>query len=511
MLTLAGKGALAGAAALAVLAAGLAPAAAAPSITWRACPDTDPVEGTALKGLECGDLKVPLDHANPGGPTVTLALTRAKHTARRSQGVVLLNRGGPGAHGRDLAGGFQRGMPDDVGAAYDWIGFDPRGVGASRPALTCDTSYQEPGRPRADTVPADAAAEEAWKERAKRFADDCGRRYGRLLPHMGTAAWIEDMEAIRRALDADRLNYFGYSYGTYLGAAYATRYPHRVRRMVLDSVVRPTGVWYPSQLDQNVAFEHRIRAYFDWIARNDARYRLGTSRAAVQRSYDRARAKLAKTPIDKRIGASELDDVFLGDGYGTRTWPAHAKALADYLRRRDPAGLRAAWQKPDAVEQNTFTMYNAVQCRDAVWPRDWSRWHRDATRQWRAGYRFETWGNVWYNAPCAFWSVPGGTPPEVGGVAAPLLIQATEDAATPYAGAVETHGRFPASRLVVQRGGGDHGVTFGGDACVDGAVAAYLRDGTMPESRPGPDTTCTAPPPPTARQAASPLADAASP
>ncbi|TYK48277.1 alpha/beta hydrolase [Actinomadura decatromicini] len=508
MLNDAGKRAAAGTAAAVITlgAAALgAPATAAPRSgpeprpagpAWRACPVKDPVEGGRLKGLQCASVRVPLDYARPRGEQVTLELTRARHTASRSQGVVLLNRGGPGAHGRDLAAFFRSSLPKGVAASYDWIGFDPRGVGASEPSLICDPAYQDPGRARADTIPADAAEERAWTDRAKAYANDCARKYGRILPHMGTADWARDMDQIRQALDQEKLNYFGYSYGSYLGAVYATMFPGRVRRMVLDSVVRPSGVWYQDNLDQNVAFEKRIRAYFTWIARHDRVYRLGATERQVAAAYAKARQALRKDPIGGKIGPSELDDVFLADGYGDYAWDAHAKALSALAVRHDAGPLRKAWQPPGKLDQNNYAVYNAVQCRDAAWPRDWGRWHADSARLYREGYRFETWSNTWYNAPCAFWPGTGGPPPRVGGTAALpplLLVQATEDAATPYPGALETHRAFPSSRLVAQAGGRNHGVSLSGDKCVDGAVAAYLADGRVPASRPGPDASCAAP------------------
>ncbi|WP_329519918.1 alpha/beta hydrolase [Spirillospora sp. NBC_01491] len=511
MLNAAGKSAAAGAVAAAV-ALGTVTAAAAldsgpaprPSgaVSWTRCPDKDPLEKERLKGLDCANVQVPLDYRRPGGEKITLALTRARHTAARSQGVMLLNRGGPGAHGRDLPALFTNGMPPDVAAGYDWIGFDPRGVGASRPALSCGEKYQNPGRPRADTVPATAAAERAWRARAAAYSRDCGAKYRRVLPHMGSANWARDLDAIRAALGQDKINFFGYSYGTYLGAVYATMFPGRVRRMALDSVVRPSGVWYQDNLDQNVAFEKRIRTYFGWIARNARVYRLGRTRAEVGRSYAKVRAALAAKPLGGRVGPSELDDVFLADGYGDRDWAAHAGALSAFAVRHDPGPLRKAWQPPTWLDQNNYAVYNAVQCRDAAWPRDWKRWHDDSRRQYREGYRFETWSNAWYNAPCATWTVPGGPPPEVRGRAGLppiLLVQGTEDAATPYAGALEMSRTFPSARLVTQVGGGTHGITLGGDKCVDPVVAGYLRDGSLPRNRPGPDATCPASAPPKAR------------
>ncbi|WP_245667775.1 alpha/beta hydrolase [Actinomadura macra] len=497
---------LATAAALGAPATAATPAKASPDpaprpagLAWVSCPAKDPVEKGHLKGLQCASLRVPLDYRRPRGRQITLALTRAPHTTSRSKGAVLLNRGGPGAHGRDLPGVFTAGLPKKVAAAYDWIGYDPRGVGASKPALVCDKGYQYPGRPRADSVPANGAEERAWTGRAKSYADDCAKKYRAILPYMGTADWARDMDAIRQALRQHKINFFGYSYGSYLGAVYATMFPGRVRRMVLDSVVRPSGVWYDDNLDQNVAFEKRIRAYFAWIARHEDVYKLGRTGEEVAASYARVRAAVKAAPIGGRVGASELDDLFLADGYGDYSWASHASALSAYAVRHETAPLGKAWQPPGWLDQNNYAVYNAVQCRDAAWPRDWSRWHADSERLYREGYRFETWSNTWYNAPCAFWGVPGGPQPTVRGASTLpplLLVQATEDAATPYPGALETHRRFPTSRLVVQAGGGNHGVSLSGDKCVDAAMVAYLASGKVPADKPGPDVECPAGPAP---------------
>ncbi|SEG62448.1 alpha/beta hydrolase fold [Thermomonospora echinospora] len=479
--------------------------ALAPAVHWKPCPANDPVEGAALKGLECASISVPLDYSRPDGRRITVPLTRAKHTGTPYRGVMLLNRGGPGAHGRDLPALFSRALPKELAASYDWIGFDPRGVGAAKPALVCDTSYLNPGRARPDSVPRTRADEVAWTQRAKKFADDCARKYRDVLPFMGTTNWVRDLESIRVALGRKKINYFGFSYGSYLGAAYATAYPQRVHRMVLDSVVRPSGVWYANNLAQNVAFEKRIQSFFDWIARNHRVYGLGRTRHEVERAYYTVRGSLADRPINGRVGPDELDDIFLTDGYSTNQWSAHAKGLSDYVVRKDPKTLGELWVPPTKLAQNGYTMYLATECRDAAWPRDWSTWSADAHRLYKAGNRFETWSNTWYNAPCAYWRTTAGPPPRVGGVAGLpgiLLVQASEDAATPYGGALETHGLFPSSRLVVQQGGGNHGLSLSGDRCVDGSVLAYLRGGTLPSDRPGPDLVCAppAPPKPTLKQ-----------
>ena len=132
-----------------------------------------------------------------------------------------------------------------------------------------------------------------------------------------------------------KLNYLGYSYGTYIGQVYATLFPDRVRRMVLDSTVDPTGAWYADNIAQDYAFQGRMRAFFTWVARNQGTYHIGTTAAAVSRSWYAARARLAAHPAPEptgpSIGPDEFDDTFLVGGYDNGYWPPLAAAAASYL------------------------------------------------------------------------------------------------------------------------------------------------------------------------------------
>ncbi|GLW62653.1 peptidase [Actinomadura rubrobrunea] len=486
-------------------------AAARQKIAWTACPDNDPILGGALKGLECGTIEVPLDYSRPHGKKIKLALTRARAAdTARYEGIVLLNRGGPGGYGRDLPARFTdpaNGLPKEISARYDWIGFDPRGVAASEPQISCDPTYLYPGRARPDYVPADLAEEAAWVKKAKAFADSCGAKYGDTLRHITTKNVARDMDAIRAALGQRQTSYFGYSYGTYLGSVYASMFPHRVKRMVLDSVVRPSGVWYEDNLDQNEAFQKRAEIFFDWIADWDSVYHLGTTGEEVAANYRKGRDKIKKAPVDGKIGPSEYDDIFLPDGYRDYTWPAHARALADWVLRDDPSGLRDNFAEPAWLDQNGYAIYTSVECADAPWPRNWLRWHADHSRQYRHGATFLTWGNAWYNAPCAFWPVKSGTPQRIGAGAdgpAMLILQPENDAATPLPGAYEVHRLFPTSRMVLELGGNNHGASISANRnqCMNDHVAAFLRDGTLPASRKGADAFCKANPAPNPTEAA---------
>lgn len=470
-------------------------------ILWAPCQEV------RLLGMECGTLSVPLDHDNPSGQAINLSLTRIRHTSPDSefQGAVLLNRGQwPGSFGRDLpprfAGG-SNGLAADVAATYDWIGFDPRGVGASEPRLACDPTYLSPGYARPDYAIPTAEQERQWLAAAKRFADSCGAKYGETLNYLGTEDAARDIDLIRQGLGLEQINYYGYDYGSYLGSVYASLFPDRVRRMVVDGVVGPTGTSYANSLLQDVAFEVRVREWFAWIARHDDVYHLGSSRKLVEANYYEGMNALRDAPIDGNLGPAEYDDIFLVNAYRTFVWDYHATVLADWVLRQDATGLRANFLPVvQAPGQNTFAMIQAVQCRDSIWPRNWTRWRRDARILFGLGAKYRVWSNMWQNAPCLFWPVEGDSTPVRVGAASPdiLMVQTQFDGATPTGGALATHLRFPNSRFVLETGGVFHGasLTANGNTCLNDLVSAYLRDGTRPAAAWGIDQTCAAPPRP---------------
>jgi pimeloyl-ACP methyl ester carboxylesterase len=471
---------------LSALPANAAPAATpspAPPVAWAPCTD--------LEGLECAKIPVPLDYAHPGGKKITLAISRKKHTVSEDkyQGILLLNPGGPGASGLSGPTWFDGSVAQEASSAYDLIGFDPRGAGQSEPRLVCGSGYDDPVRP--DYVPANYGQEQTWLARAKAFSRKCGKAFGGMLPYMKTTDSARDLDSIRKALGRQKLSFFGYSWGTYLGATYATLFPTKVRRLVLDSIVRPSGVWYDDNLDQDRAFEVRAKDFFAWTAKYDSVYHLGTTEAAVEKKYYEIRGKLKATPAQGKVGPDELDDTFLLGGYTNSVWHYLASGLSQYAAGSD-AFLGALYDAFAATPDDSgHALYLATSCTDAKWPANWSKWHRDNWATY-ASAPFLTWGNAWFNAPCVNWSAPAGRPVSISGRGLPpvLLFQATKDAATPYPGGVEMHKLLPTSRLVVEVGGGNHGISLSGNECLDGYLAAYLTDGTLPASRRGPDATC---------------------
>ncbi|MCF6521514.1 alpha/beta hydrolase [Streptomyces sp. JJ36] len=456
--------------------------------------------------LQCSSVEVPLDHRRPHGEKITLALSRVPATADTYQGPLLVNPGGPGGSGLGLAGYVASSLPEEVASQYDVIGFDPRGVGKSEPALNCRPGHFDPVRP--DSVPRSWGGELKNVLRAWKFAEQCGKKHRGVLRNINTVNAAEDMDVIRRALGAGKINYFGYSYGTYLGAVYAKLHPDRVRRAVLDSVVNPENVWYDANIQQDYAFDARHKEFARWVAEHDAQYGLGTDPEKVEAAWYEMREAVRRDPAGGTVGGAELEDTFLPGGYYNGYWPTLAEAFSAYVTEGDEEPLVTAFENFAAVDaggDNGYSVYTAVECRDASWPRDWGTWHRD---MWKVHSEapFMTWNNAWYNAPCAFWPTRSLTPPDVSNDDLPpvLIFQATDDAATPYEGGVVARRKLEGSSLVVEQGGGNHGISLSGNQCLDDHLVAYLADGEVPRGGTGEaDAVCPALPEPEPAAAAS--------
>jgi pimeloyl-ACP methyl ester carboxylesterase len=465
-----------------------APHAATPAITWGPC--TDPNLKSAH--AQCGFVTAPLDYSHPGQGTVQLAVSRVMHTvpASQYQGPMLVNPGGPGGSGLvySILGQF---VPKHAGDAYDWIGFDPRGVGASKPSVSCVPNYFK--GPRPDYRPTTPTILNQWLTRSKQYATACGNAQSALLENTKTTDWARDMDTIRAALGAKQINYYGFSYGTYLGEVYSTLFPTHVRRIVLDSNVDPRNVWYTANLNQDVAFERNINIWFAWIAKYDSVYHIAKTEDAVRKVFYTEEQKLAQSPAGGVVGGDEWDDIFLEAGYYEQTWLDLGSLFSNWVRTHAVGPLVAAYKSTEGVgDDNEFAMYNAVQCSDVQWPQQWSKWSSDNWRIDRIA-PFETWNNAWFNAPCLYWPAKAGTPVTVkGGNIRALLVDETLDAATPYEGSVEVRKLFPKSSLLAEPGGTTHADTLFGDLCVDNTIARYLADGTLPTRKAGngPDATC---------------------
>jgi hypothetical protein len=276
---------------------------------------------------------------------------------------------------------------------------------------------------------------------------------------------------------------------------------------VLDSTVDPTGAWYADNISQDYAFQGRLEAFFAWMAKYDSVYHLGATAAEVSASWYKARGQLEAHPISGSngaplIGPDEFDDTFLVGGYDNGYWPGLASALAAYLHGGSTSQLISQYDQAGTQNENEFAVYNAVECADVAWPRNWTTWD-SATRAVYATAPFEAWDNAWFNAACAFWPVKGPAKPlQIKGAGLPgiLMLQATLDAATPYAGAQRAHALLPSARMVVVEGGGNHGQSLANppNSCVDGYLNRYLATGALPSAPGLVNATCPTLPDPSA-------------
>jgi pimeloyl-ACP methyl ester carboxylesterase len=460
---------------------------------WGTCPETDLQQA----GAKCAQVTVPLNYSNPAQGTTTIEISRIQHTSKHYQGIILTNPGGPGGPGLDL-NTFPLPVLQSEGskadkaaiADYDWIGFDPRGVGTSN-AISCDINYFN--GPRRQYDPTTKSLLRYWLKRSKAYAQDCAAKSAAqtgLLNNDTTIDSARDMDSIRQVLGQKQITYYGYSYGTYLGQVYATLFPGHVRRLIMDSNVDPRNIWYKANLDQDLAFNRNVNIWFAWVAKYWRTYHLGRTARAVKLRYYAEQARLRKHPIKSGgevVGPDEWNDVFLYTGYYESTWLPWTQAFSEWARfhsakaAKDVGSLYEFADTPG--EDNGFADYNAVQCTDIQWPLSWAKWDRDNTRANKIA-PFETWGNAWFNTPCLYWPAPAHrqTPLKIHGrhIHSALLIDETLDAATPFEGSLYVRKIFPHAVLLAEPGGTTHADSLDGDLCVDNTIADYLAYGKLP-------------------------------
>ncbi|HUR08994.1 MAG TPA: alpha/beta hydrolase [Nonomuraea sp.] len=470
-------------AATAILAAGLVAPAQAAATSWSACPAGPGVDARQ----ECATLQVPLDYQAAGGPTTSLAVSRirtAKPASRR--GVLLIIPGGPGSPGLNRPSVMVKKLPQDVLDRYDIIGFDPRGVGQSSP-VSCGLETRDLSLTKLKPYPgADGGIAEnvAW---SRRIAEACARNGGPLIRHITTRNAARDIDGIRRALGEQKISYWGVSYGTYAGAVYATMFPERTDRVVLDSNDDPDPNRVARQWLANyaVGVEDRFPDFAAWAAARDGEYGLGTDAAAVRQTFLKLAADLDREPLPwpganpAELNGNLLRETMLNAFYSDANFPM----LAGLMRAALTSGeLPPSNTPPAAVLQNTAAVAGATMCNDVEWPDSVAAHQRQVARD-RIAHPL-TAGMPVNMGPCAYWPVkPAERPVRVSshGPANVLLIQNLRDPSTPYSGALKMRQAFGQRARMVSVDSGGHGVYLAnGNTCGDQSVTDFLTTGRLP-------------------------------
>ncbi|HET6294804.1 MAG TPA: alpha/beta hydrolase [Kribbella sp.] len=481
-------------------------------LAWKPCGDPE------LRTF-CTKITVPRDWWNQGLQNdIGIAVSKVAPVKGKPSRVVFGNPGGPGGAGLGMAP-FLAGQPE-LAKDHLAVGFDPRGSGDST-NVTCEGApgYTMDARDR-DAFNLDLISEASQLSRPY-----CDRQSRGLLPYVNTAQTVQDIDLIRQLLGYDKMDFVGYSGGTWMGAYYQTYFPEHVGRFVLDSNTDFTRPWLDTFAAQPQGFERRFREDFaPWAAKYDEQLKLGSTPRLVIRTYERLRAALKKQPaveefLDGSVKVSydqnTLDNIVTGDLYTKLDFQSLAIDLAflrDLSAVQSKAGPKAAQRKVDALtvarqqelvqratrrpvgitpfglpfaddaENATFT---AVTCNDTEWPQG-----REVADQLsnRLGPKYPLLGWGMNENPCFYWDRPQLSMPVPTGKGLPvtLMVQSVHDPATNVSLATSAHDRYAGSRLITIAGEGDHGIYGGVNKCADQLVNTFLATGKAPAK----DTTC---------------------
>lgn len=455
-----------------------------PRLAWTDCGD-----------LECATLTVPLDHAEPDGDTIGIAVARAPARDGDPIGSLVVNPGGPGASGVTYLRTFALRAPDELRDRFDLVSFDPRGVERSS-AIECgwvlDEDVYDPDRASDDL---EVRVREAL-ERAERRAQQCVDANGDLIGRVGTVATARDLDLLRRALGDDELTYLGFSYGTRIGAVYAELFPEQVRALVLDAAdrIRPQA---DDTLQQYLGFEGAFDAFASACGEQDG----------CPLDEDEAAAVVAEIDAELRVRGLEADSSAAGEGrlltrdelysavIGALYTPSSWTTLAAGLELAGSTGDGSLLQeladdrvgrRDDGSFSGIFEATTAITCSDeSDRPTE-----EDARAIGAAALEqldvFAPVGPV-VGLGCFGWPDPiEPLPTEFDAAGSPpiVVVGTTGDPATPYRWSVELADELDAAVLVTYEGVVH--TAFFSSSCVRGLAIDYLVDLEVPEA-----VTCT--------------------
>lgn len=469
------------------------------STTGSGTPDVTPgvgeiewdPEGEVVEGVQLGYLEVPVDYEDPEGPTFTLALARHLATDQQNKiGTLLVNPGGPGFGGSDYGLFADQVYGQSLLDNFDILGWDPRGTGVSTPAIDCTDDYEH-FLTGTDITPDDDVERQLNIDLAEEFADACVDQNGDIVDFVGTNNSARDMNSIREALGEDEISYFGFSYGSELGATWATLFPDTVRAAVLDGASDPNADLFESALQQTAGFENTLGLYLASCS-SDSTCAFH-SNGHAEEAFDKLMKQIDEEPLPTSGGRADLTRSMALTGvanamYDESYWPQLSDALVD-ARNGDGDGLLALFddyyqRQPDGTYGNELEAFQSIVCMDAAErptvveeDAEAEQFRENAPRVSPA-----TTGSYF----CTFY--PDSKDPRIeitGDGAGPIIVVGTTgDPATP----IESS-RAMAEALdegVFVEVDADQHTGYGVNDCIDSVIEEYLVDLTVPPA----DTKC---------------------
>jgi pimeloyl-ACP methyl ester carboxylesterase len=478
---------------LALLAAGAgAPGAVAQELEWKACGDA---------GAECAKVTVPRDYAKPKGRTLEIAVTRVKATeSQRRIGSLFFNLGGPGAPAGIYVERSGSELFGTLSDRFDIVGIDPRGTGDSEGAIDCEVDQEHEGvYSQPFTTPLNLDVNQLIAT-DQRYIQRCMQRNDAdLLPYVTTANTARDMDRVRDALGEDKLSYLGFSYGTFLGATYASLFPNRYRALVLDGAL-DADQYINRPLDnlreQTSGIERALGRFLAACA-GDQVACSGFGGSDPWRAFDELIEQADRQPLPTAQGrAVDGDDIRAGSAqamYAKSAWGELGRALAQ-AATGDGTLMRAITdgfygRNEDGSYDPLLDRYYTISALEQRYPKSVDVYLDAGEHSWRLfdhafwnhGYTELAWG-LWPISPRGVFRGPFRAAP--GGPAA-LVVATTYDPATPYRGSVALTRDLGNARLLTMAGDG-HTAYGGNSSCIDATVDAYLENATVPAE----GTTC---------------------
>lgn len=472
------------------------------NIGWKQCftpeelAEAEPSEGDPdwTSRLECGTITVPVDHGDPWGETIEMAVVRhpAQGPAEQRRGSLVFNFGGPGGAGVEQLKAGPLALSRQTRDTFDLVSFDPRGVGESA-GFTC-SAWDAMERPLEAVrgVEPEEVTEDQFQDMertAMRYAQSCVDEVGKeFLADMGTINVTRDLDLLRDALGDPQLSYVGYSYGTYIGALYAEMFADNTRALVLDGAVQIERGVVADGVEQSEGAQTAWEAFVAYCLESAPECAF-TSAEEAPAEAEALLAGLDADPIafeGEAIGRYELLGLLRDSLYAERQWESDARLLAriaagDTGDEFVQAYLGRFVSGLDEDSGATESAFTAVQCADHVRPANPRDYQEGAQRAAELSPFFGG-DEVWSFLPCAYWPDTELAPTGVSAPMAPplLVIGTLGDPATPYVWAEELADQLATATLFTYEGGG-HSAYASGRACVDGVVDAYLLDGEVPE------------------------------
>ena len=448
--------------------------------------------------ISCARLTVPLDYANPQGKIITLGLLRHKATDSSLRiGSLITNPGGPGASGMEAAAAMvPQLVKTELGKRFDLVGFDPRGVGASTPAVRCLTDAELDAQRAANDTPKPGAAKQDTE--LHDYVNKCVQNTGAdMLANVGTRDVAKDLDVLRSALGDPKLSYLGYSYGTFIGSTYAEDFPANVRALVLDGAIDPTQTPTDAEVAQLTGFEKAFHDFAAWCATQQG-CPLGADQQQADHKYQGLVLPLINKPISladgRKLSYSDATTATVQALYNKQLWAPLLEGLIELESGSGDSLMSLAdnydGRGLDGKYSNEQDAFNAIKCVDSSRITDQNVLLDEAKRIKQAAPFLDDGQPLPAKAPtdqCTYWPVPPTSQPhlpKVTGLPPTLVVSTTNDPATPYQAGVNLAAALHGFLLTYQ---GTQHTAFLQDpavSCVDNVGIGYLVDLKLPATDP---------------------------